>query len=172
VLFVSYGEFSYLPRIVICFLLLLGFYLPTLQKGIDVSGILYILRGVPGCGKSTVAKNLTANGVGVICEADNYFISDVDGVYRFDAKKLGLAHGWCNDICRNALEAKIPVVVVSNTNVNPKDFQPYEKMAKDYGYTVFHLVVENRHGGKDSHNVPEEALVRMKGTLEDTIKLR
>lgn len=133
--------------------------------------LFYILRGVPGCGKSTVAKNLAGDN-GAICEADNYFISDYDGVYRFDAKKLGLAHGWCKDITRNAMESQIPTIVLSNTNTNPKDFAPYEEMAKEFGYTVFHLIVENRHGGKDSHNVPEEALNRMESTIRANIKLR
>ena len=136
-----------------------------------MSGVLYILRGVPGCGKSTLAKNLSG-GTGVICEADNYFVSDVDGIYRFDQKKLGLAHGWCKDICRNALESKIPVVVVSNTNVNPKDFAAYKDMAVAAGYQIFVLVVENRHDGQNSHNVPEEALQRMEDALSKSIKLR
>lgn len=136
-----------------------------------MSGVLYILRGIPGCGKSTLAKNL-AGGTGVICEADNYFVSDVDGIYRYDIKKIGLAHGWCKDICRNALEAKIPVVVVSNTNVNPKDFAAYKDMAVAAGYQVFVLVVENRHDGQNSHDVPEEALQRMEDTLSKSIKLR
>jgi predicted kinase len=133
--------------------------------------LFYILRGVPGCGKSTVAKNL-AGEHGAVCEADNYFISDYDGVYRFDAKKLGLAHGWCRDITRNAMEAKRPVIVLSNTNTNPNDFASYEEMAKEFGYTVFHLIVENRHGGTDSHNVPEISLIRMESMLRANIKLR
>jgi hypothetical protein len=30
-----------------------------------------------------------------------------------------------------------------------------------YGYRVFSIVVENRHGGKDIHNVPQDALDAM-----------
>ena len=133
--------------------------------------IFYILRGVPGCGKSTLAKNL-AGEQGVVCEADNYFVSDYDGVYRYDPKKIGLAHGWCLDITRNAMESQIPVVVLSNTNTDPLHFKKYEVLAEIFGYTVFHLIVENRHGGKDNHNVPEDALERMESTIRANIQLR
>jgi hypothetical protein len=37
---------------------------------------------------------------------------------------------------------------------------------KKYGYTVFTLVVENRHGGKNIHNVPEEIIEKMKQRFE------
>jgi hypothetical protein len=70
------------------------------------------------------------------------------------------------------MEAKRPVVVLSNTNTNPNDFASYEEMAKEFGYTVFHLIVENRHGGTDSHNVPEISLIRMESMLRANIKLR
>lgn len=133
--------------------------------------LFYILRGVPGCGKSTVAKALAGQD-GAVCEADNYFVSDYDGVYRYDAKKIGLAHGWCKDITQNAMENKIPVVVLSNTNTDPNHFKSYEEMAKKFGYTVIHLIVENRHGGTNSHNVPEEALARMEEIIRANIKLR
>jgi len=43
-------------------------------------------------------------------------------------------------------------------------------MAEKYGYTVFSLIVENRHGGVNEHGVPEEALERMENRFE--LKLR
>lgn len=136
-----------------------------------MSGIVYILRGIPGCGKSTLAKNLIKDK-GVICEADNYFISDIDGIYRYDVNKIGLAHGWCKDVFCNALESKIPVIVVSNTNIDPAHFSFYEEKARAEGYQVFHMIVENRHGGTNEHNVPEETLQRMENVLKKSIKLR
>jgi len=131
--------------------------------------LFYILRGVPGCGKSTVSRNIAGDS-GVVCEADNYFVGE-DGIYRYDPKKIGLAHGWCLDITRNAMESQIPVVVLSNTNTDPLHFKKYEVLAEIFGYTVFHLIVENRHGGKDSHNVPEESLRRMEESIRANIKL-
>jgi hypothetical protein len=39
-------------------------------------------------------------------------------------------------------------------------------MAADHGYMVFSIIVENRHGGKNTHNVPTETLEKMKNRFE------
>ena len=46
---------------------------------------LYILRGIPGSGKTTHAKRLAGTN-GVIISADDYFMRD--GEYCFDASKF------------------------------------------------------------------------------------
>jgi hypothetical protein len=35
-------------------------------------------------------------------------------------------------------------------------------LADEYGYRVYSLIVENRHGGVNEHGVPEEKLEQMK----------
>ncbi len=50
---------------------------------------LYLLRGIPGAGKSTLAKQLGDAHF----EADSYFM--IDGEYQFDPTKLRKAHEWC-----------------------------------------------------------------------------
>jgi hypothetical protein len=44
--------------------------------------------------------------------------------------------------------------------------KPYYDLAKEYGYMVFSIVVENRHGGKNVHNVPDEAIDKMRKRFE------
>jgi hypothetical protein len=39
-------------------------------------------------------------------------------------------------------------------------------LAKKYGYTVFTLIVENRHGGKNTHGVPDDKLQIMKDRFQ------
>jgi hypothetical protein len=39
-------------------------------------------------------------------------------------------------------------------------------MADRYDYKVFSIVVENRHGGVNEHNVPEEVLTKMRERFE------
>lgn len=53
-------------------------------------------------------------------------------------------------------------IVVSNTFTQEWEMEPYFKLAKEYGYTVFSIVVENRHGGTNVHNVPEDKIEQMK----------
>jgi hypothetical protein len=44
--------------------------------------------------------------------------------------------------------------------------KPYYELAKEHGYTVFSLVVENRHGGVNEHGVPVDKLEQMKHRFE------
>ena len=130
---------------------------------------LYIVRGLPGSGKSTFAKTLVGSDF-IVCEADKYFM--VDGEYKFDATKLKEAH----ESCRNTVETYMKdsllndqfyrQIAVSNTFTQEWEMQPYFDLAEKYGYTVFTVIVENRHGGKNIHGVPQEALDRMKNRFE------
>lgn len=44
--------------------------------------------------------------------------------------------------------------------------KPYYELAEKYGYVVFSLIVENRHGGVNEHGVPEDKLEQMKNRFE------
>jgi hypothetical protein len=44
--------------------------------------------------------------------------------------------------------------------------EDYFKLAEKYGYKVVSLIVENRHGGKNVHGVPEDKLEIMKNRFE------
>ena len=123
--------------------------------------ILYIVRGIPGSGKSTFAKTLGGTHI----EADQYFV-DVDGNYNFDGGKIKLAHKWCQGMVQSDMILEYPKIVVSNTFTQEWEMKPYFELAKEYGYKVFTIIVENRHGGKNVHEVPEDKIQMMKDRFE------
>ena len=59
-----------------------------------------------------------------------------------------------------------PEIVVSNTFTQEWEMQSYIDLAKKYGYQVTTLIVENRHGNSNVHNVPAETLDRMRQRFE------
>lgn len=121
---------------------------------------LYLIRGLPGSGKSTFALTL-ANGIGAhTLEADHYF-EDEYGNYRWDSSKVRDAHANCQRLCNHLLSIG-RTVVVSNTFTTEKELKPYLDLAEQYGYTVTTLIVENRHGNKSIHGVPEETMTKMR----------
>lgn len=127
--------------------------------------VLYIVRGVPNSGKSTFAKSLG----GTHFEADMFFMKD--GEYKFDMTKIKDAHKWCQDSVNTAMimnntAGLNKTIIVSNTFTQEWEMKPYFEMADLHGYKVFSIIVENRHGGVNEHNVPEEVLTNMKNRFE------
>ena len=123
--------------------------------------VLFIVRGLPGSGKSTFAKTLG----GQHYEADMYFL-DQESNYVFDGTKIKDAHTWCQSMVRGDMILEYPKIVVSNTFTQEWEIQPYLELAKEFGYVVFTIIVENRHGGTNVHSVPEDKIEQMKNRFE------
>lgn len=122
---------------------------------------LFIIRGLPGSGKSTLAKSIGGYHV----EADMFFM-DVEGNYNFDVSKIKDAHNWCRHSAMEAMKSGADKVIVSNTFTQEWEMEAYYLLAQELGYTVFSLIVENRHGGVNEHGVPEEKLEQMRNRFE------
>lgn len=118
--------------------------------------ILIIVRGIPGCGKSTFAKLLG----GYVCTADDFLMKD--GVYCWSPEKAGGAHVACQLQVRDYMKKGMSPVIVANTSTTIKEMKPYYELAEEFGYKVFSVIVENRHGGVNEHDVPEETLEKMR----------
>ena len=126
---------------------------------------LILLRGIPGSGKSTFAKSIG----GVHIEADQFFM--MNGKYNFDITKIKLAHKYCQNqteawMKTDGTQVNNDKIVVSNTFTQEWEMEPYFKLAEKYGYRTFSLIVENRHGGVNEHDVPEDKLELMKNRFE------
>jgi predicted kinase len=126
--------------------------------------VLYIVRGIPGSGKSTFAKTLVNKDY---ChkEADMFFV-DGEGNYNFNPSKIKDAHKWCQEEMDLLMRLEHSPVVVSNTFTQEWEMEPYFELAKTYGYKVFSIVVENRHEGTNQHGVPDEVLTKMRERFE------
>jgi len=123
---------------------------------------LWIVRGVPGSGKSTAAHYL-ANGNPVF-SADMWF--ERGGEYKFNPTELGKAHENCRKLTEQAMFGGVSDIFVTNTFTREWEMAEYFKLAEAYGYVAFSLIVENRHGNDNVHGVPSEKVKEMKDRFE------
>ena len=122
---------------------------------------LILIRGLPGSGKTTLAKQLAPD---CYHEADQY-MTDGAGNYQFDPKRLRYAHGMCQKAVEKAMKQRTEVVVVSNTFVTRWEMAPYLRLAQNYGYEVEVIVATGTW--QNVHGVPDEAVQRMREKWED-----
>ena len=131
--------------------------------------VLILLRGLPGSGKSSFANLIWSSFV--ICEADQFFY-DAEGNYNFDPSKLKEAHKYCRDKVESFMLDNqknpqfYPEIIVSNTFTREWEMEEYFKLANKYGYKVVSLIIENRHGGKNVHGVPDSKINEMRNRFE------
>lgn len=121
---------------------------------------LYLIRGLPGSGKSTFAKTLAAGLGAAHYEADMYFTNEA-GEYDWRPSRIAHAHAWCQAMAKLTMQQGDPLVI-SNTSISVKEMQPYLDLANQYAYNVASLIVENRRNGQSIHNVPQETIERMR----------
>lgn len=141
--------------------------------------ILVILRGLPGAGKTTLAKSLiTICGCKgdpslYIFSTDDYFYLNKRGVYMYDPTQLNDAHSSNQRRVYDALESSITPVIVDNTNLEVWEMRPYASMAVQRGYIIEILDVNtpwannvNELVKKNIHGVPKNNIIRMQNRYE------
>lgn len=149
-------------------------------------GILFVVRGLPGSGKSTVAglyQHYTK--VWGICqpvrEADNYeglYTYHEDGRVDFHGGRridgvpmISLAHAECQRLVEEDM-SRSPIVVVANTFTQGWEFAPYVAMAERHGFRI--VVIDVFDGGmtdeqlaaRNKHGVPVDAIAGMRRRWE------
>eukprot|EP01091_Cochliopodium_minus_P009193 TRINITY_DN2202_c0_g1_i1.p1 TRINITY_DN2202_c0_g1~~TRINITY_DN2202_c0_g1_i1.p1 ORF type:complete len:178 (+),score=45.09 TRINITY_DN2202_c0_g1_i1:187-720(+) len=130
--------------------------------------ICYILRGLPGSGKSHLSKELNEKLSGVTYSTDDFFIDENSGKYIFNPKKITQAHQWNQERTKKAMENGITPILVDNTNTMKWEAKPYVEFSVQFNYKV-EFVETNTSWRKDpeelakrnKHNVPKEAILKM-----------
>lgn len=123
---------------------------------------LIIIRGIPGSGKTTLAKSV---GSGIYYEADQYF-NRPDGQYDFNPTLLKNAHEWCYSQVRTAFKRGTRgTVTVSNTFTRLWEMQKYIDLAKEFGAELVVYRCVGRY--QNIHGVPEEKVNEMLTRFQD-----
>jgi hypothetical protein len=100
--------------------------------------IVYLMRGLPSCGKSTRAIEL-AGEHGVICETDEFFYTQVgpdDSQYDYQMDLMDQAREWnFHRFCEAIDTSHSPIVVDRGNAISAESFR-YAEKATVAGYQV------------------------------------
>ena len=115
---------------------------------------LILVRGVSGAGKSTIAP-MFKNAV--LVSTDDFFLNEY-GEYVFDANSLVINHQFCQLAVSMMMKDEEELIVVHNTFTADWEMDAYFDLARKHGYAVHTIIVENRHGSKNVHDVPQDVV--------------
>lgn len=120
---------------------------------------LILLRGLPGAGKSTLARIFAGENDPVL-SIDDYF-TDSKGNYHFESDKNHLAYKQCEQMCTDEMKKGTSNIFVHNCFTLDWEMEPYLKMAAKYDYRVHVVTVENYHNSLNIHEISNEQLKKM-----------
>lgn len=129
---------------------------------------LILVRGVPGSGKTTFARNLWSqgreNGISsAVWEADMW-MTDEQGNYKFDVSRLALCHQLCQQMVCCDMMTPVKRIYVANTFVRKWEADVYYALAKVWGYDVKVYRLEGNF--ENVHGVPADKVAIMKSNME------
>ncbi|CAE7720211.1 N4BP2L2, partial [Symbiodinium sp. CCMP2456] len=109
---------------------------------------LIVMRGPPGVGKSTRAREILSERLGLdiapslaqqllhICSTDDFFtkFQGAGQVYTYDKSKLGRNHAKNQERVKILTRLGVTPILVDNTNMSRKEMSPYLRLAQEAGY--------------------------------------
>lgn len=128
---------------------------------------LILLRGVPGSGKTTLAKVMLDRFPHLKHVESDMFWGDP---YRFDSHFIRQAHEWCLAETTRLLYQGHSVIV-SNTFTWQKEVDPYVAMLRHIPWTIRAEYCNCKGGWKSTHDVPEHIMEAMKERWEEEVCL-
>ena len=120
-----------------------------------------LIRGLPGSGKSTKAKEISRTN---IIHIENDIFHMKKSKYEFNLDLVPDAYTWVKgNVCYYLNQGKS--VVISNTFISNKTIKAYVDIAKRYNVKVKIIEMKEHYG--NIHDVPETVLKSMADNWEE-----
>ena len=120
--------------------------------------IVYLVRGLPGAGKTTIARMLSS-----VCLSNDDYWTEPDGTYRVGSRRPAEHQRATADTLRRlrmALDAGTATIAVHNCFVTRDSLEPFKRMANEYGAKVVLVTVQSEF--QSVHQVPASVIATMR----------
>lgn len=131
-----------------------------------------LMRGVPGSGKSFLAKRLAGRLGGKIYSADDMLMTGEE--YVWTSPLVYTAHQIVQQLVKLAMIRNEKVIIIDNTNIRPRQARPYVELAVKHAYEieVREPTTHWRHDvqellARGTHSIPQEVLEHMVETWKN-----
>lgn len=129
-----------------------------------------LIRGLPGCGKTTLARSKCKEPNWRMVAADDFFTSE-RGVYTFNPRHIGFAHDYARaQMLRHLLHGHN--VAVHNTFSMKWEMDSYVKCARMFGASIDIIdlfdagLSDDELFARNSHGVPIRVISKMRDRWE------
>jgi predicted kinase len=135
----------------------------------EMAKFAFIMRGVPGSGKSTTARYL-AGDWGIIHAVDSYHC-DENGNFLWDDELEDEKYRKNFEAFSESCKMNHPVVICDCINIKREDFQKYIDIAREHGYVTSEVVLDKPNSSdaanRNKHSVSKEQIEDMFRRWED-----
>jgi predicted kinase len=125
---------------------------------------LLLIRGLPGSGKTTLAKEVYVPQGFLHFESDDFFRKN--GRYAFDPRRRNDARQWCRDQVYEALLAGRDVVVSDNF-LSKCEVRPYRDLANHLKAYLKIITLRTQFGSK--HITNKALLAQIKSRWQEEV---
>lgn len=144
-------------------------YVESLFASQELGQAVICIRGAPGSGKTTLAKELERKiyDEPILAAADDFFEGQYG--YEFDHKFIGAAHQYAVSKMNYALYHKIPLIV-HNTTTQFWELDTIFNLVDTFRVPLVIIDLHTQYG--NVHGVPDEKVAQMKERLVPCTNLR
>lgn len=124
----------------------------------------FVIRGLPGAGKNTFISAALPHEDHVY-GADDYLVNE-QGEYEWSPERHLTAIQTCFDAIEAAMRRGESRIFLHSVLDEKEHVEEYLALGKKYGYRIFSVIVENRHGGTSIHGVPPETMEKFRSHFD------
>ena len=146
------------------------FPFPFLEHNVTIDSIkkqfhiMFIMRGLPGSGKSTLIKEIIKiYPNAVICSNDHYLMENDQ--YIWSSERCYYGHRYSKKLATKCCEMNCPILIIDNTNITEIETEVYFQIALKHSYVTVLVTPQTpwsfdpiELSKRGQHNVSLEAL--------------